>query len=96
VEKYPKLVQQIHQSGHQIGMHCYRHIPFPLEKPEILKHQLDQTQKLIASICDASPENFRAVRPPYGNFTPKTLSLLVEWCFQPVMWNCIPPHWMQP
>src|SRR5918994_7956186 len=31
VEEYPSLVKEIHQHGHQIGIHCYRHIPFQLE-----------------------------------------------------------------
>jgi peptidoglycan/xylan/chitin deacetylase (PgdA/CDA1 family) len=96
VEKCPKLVQRIHQSGHQLGIHGYRHIPFPLESKATLQSQLVQTRNRIAEICNISPEAVRAVRPPYGAFNTKTLTLLSAWDYQPVMWNCIPPHWMQP
>ena len=96
VEQFPHLVRQIHQSGHQLGIHCYRHLPFPLEHPSTLRAQLERTQNAIAEACGISPEMIRYIRPPYGAFTKRTLSLLTEWVYQLVMWNSIPPHWMQP
>ena len=96
VEQYPELVKQTHQSGHQLGIHCYRHRPFPFEKPAILRTQLELTRNTIANICNVTPDTIRNLRPPYGAFTAKTISLLTDWGFQLVMWNNIPPHWMQP
>lgn len=96
VERYPDLVKQIHQGGHQPGIHGYRHYPFPLENPSTLRAQLDRTRNAIAEICGISPETIRYVRPPYGAFTRRTLSLLTDWGYRLVMWNNIPPHWMQP
>jgi len=96
VERHPLLVKRIHQNGHQLAIHCYRHIPFPLENPDRLRSQLDRTRIAIADICGISPESIRDVRPPYGFFTAKTLSLLKDWEYQLVMWDSIPPHWMQP
>jgi len=96
VEKYPHIVKQIHREGHEIGMHGYRHNPFPMEKPATIHNQLQVTSNLIAKICDLRPEAIKYVRPPYGAFTPKTLSALENWGYHVVMWNNIPPHWMQP
>jgi len=96
VEQRPHLVRQIHQSGHQLGIHCYRHIPFPLENASTLNRQLDQSRNAIANICGVSPEIIRHVRPPYGVFTSRTLSHLTKWDYRLVMWNSIPQHWMQP
>jgi peptidoglycan/xylan/chitin deacetylase (PgdA/CDA1 family) len=96
VDKYPELVKQIHQSGHQLGIHGYRHLPFQFENPATLHAQLEHTRNLIADICGSSPELIRDLRPPYGTFTQKTISALTEWGYQLVMWNNIPPHWMQP
>jgi peptidoglycan/xylan/chitin deacetylase (PgdA/CDA1 family) len=96
VERYPHLVRDIHQSGHQLALHCYRHLPFPLENPSILRQGLDRTRHVIAEICDISPEIICDVRPPYGFFTAQTLSMLHEWEYRLVLWNSIPPHWMQP
>lgn len=96
VERDPQLVRQIHQNGHRLGIHCYRHLPFPLENPSTLHAQLERTRDAIAKACSISPETIRHVRPPYGAFTTRTLSLLEEWGYHLVMWNSIPPHWMQP
>jgi len=96
VEQHPHLVKRIHQDGHQIGIHCHRHIPFPLENASILKGQLDQSRSAIANTCGLPPESIRDVRPPYGLFTKKTLSLLTKWGYRLVMWSSIPQHWMQP
>jgi peptidoglycan/xylan/chitin deacetylase (PgdA/CDA1 family) len=96
VEQYPELVKQIHQSGHQLGIHCYRHRPFPLENPIVLRTQLDRTGNAIADICGVAPKTIRDLRPPYGAFTPKLADMLTGWGYRLVLWNNIPPHWMQP
>ena len=95
-ERHPNLVRQIHQNGHQLGIHCYRHLPFPLENPANLRAQLERTRNAIAEACGISSETIRHIRPPYGAFTTRTLSLLTGWGYRLVMWNNIPPHWMQP
>jgi len=96
VERNLNLVKQIHEGGHQIGIHCYRHIPFSFEKPDILQTQLERTRDLISQACGISTLEIRDVRPPYGLFTAKTKFMLTEWGYRLVMWNCIPPHFLQP
>ena len=96
VERYPHLVMQIHQAGDQLALHCYRHLPFPLENPDMFRAQLDRTRNVIANVCGISPETIRDVRPPYGYFTRKTLSMLNEWEYRLIIWNSIPLHFMQP
>lgn len=96
VERYPHLVKQIHQSGHQLALHCYRHVPFSFENASTLKGGLDRTRKAIASACGISPESICNVRPPYGAFTARTLSYLTDWGYRLIMWSSIPQHWMQP
>ena len=95
-EQFPQLVRQIHEGGHQLALHCHRHIPFPLENASKLKRQLDQSRTTIARACGISPASVRYIRPPYGFFTTKTLSLLHEWGYQPVLWDNMPLHFLQP
>jgi peptidoglycan/xylan/chitin deacetylase (PgdA/CDA1 family) len=95
-ERHPGLVRHIHQCGHQLALHCYRHTPFILKDPATLHEELVRTQNAIASAADLSPASIRDLRPPYGLFNMRTLSRLQEWGFRLVMWSCIPPHWMQP
>lgn len=96
VERYPYLVKQIHQSGHQLGLHCYRHIPFPMESASTLMGQLNRSRKAISNACSIPPEKIRHIRPPYGFFTAKTLSMLSEWGYQLVLWDNMPLHFIQP
>lgn len=96
VEKNQSLVKRIHAGGHVIGIHCYRHVPFSFEKQEVLQKQLERTRALISQACGIPPTELRNVRPPYGFFTAKTKSMLAEWDYHLVMWNCIPPHFSQP
>jgi len=96
VERYPDLVRQIHQNGHQSALHCYRHLPFPVEKPMTLRAGLVRAQNAIANVASVSPATIRDLRPPYGLFTERNLSQLTDWGFRLVMWSCLPPHWMQP
>lgn len=96
VKQHPHLVKQIHQSRHQLALHCYRHLPFPIENASTLKGQLIQSRDAIAHACGISPETIRYVRPPYGFFTAKTLSMLNEWGYQTVLWDNMPLHFIQP
>jgi peptidoglycan/xylan/chitin deacetylase (PgdA/CDA1 family) len=95
-ERHPELVRNIAEEGHQLALHCYRHIPFPLEDSTALRAGLVRSQNAIAGAAGISPTSIRDLRPPYGIFTSRTLSRLREWGFRLVMWSCIPPHWMQP
>ena len=96
VERHPHLVRQIHECGHQLALHCYRHLPFPMENASTLKGQLDQSRTAIANACKISPETIRHIRPPYGFFTAKTLSLLNDWGYRLVLWDNMPLHFIQP
>jgi peptidoglycan/xylan/chitin deacetylase (PgdA/CDA1 family) len=96
VERNLSVAQQIHRSGHQIGIHGYRHFPFPLENPSTLKAQLDRARNVIADACGISVEEIRDVRPPYGVFTGKILPRITDSGYRFVMWSSVPPHWLQP
>jgi peptidoglycan/xylan/chitin deacetylase (PgdA/CDA1 family) len=95
-EQHPNLVKEIHQRGHQLALHGYRHLPFPFENPAALRTQLERTRNVVADLCGMDAEQVKDLRPPYGAFSKQTLSYLTAWGYRLVMWNCIPPHWMQP
>ncbi len=96
VEKFPQPVKRIHEDGHQLALHCHRHIPFPLENASTLKRQLDQSRNAIAHACNIPPETIRHIRPPYGFFDARTLSQLNEWGYRLVLWDNMPLHFLQP
>lgn len=96
VETFPHLVGDVAAAGHQIGLHGYRHYPFPLELPQRLHRQLDRTRLLMGAACNCDPATLRDVRPPYGLFTPGILDRLIDWGYRPVLWSLVPFHWQQP
>jgi len=96
VERHPHLVKHMYHAGHQLAIHCYRHIPFTMENASTLKGHLIQSRNTLANACDISPETIRYVRPPYGFFNKKTLSILNELGFQLVLWDNMPLHFIQP
>ena len=62
-ERHPYLVKQNYDAGHQLALHCYRHIPFPMENTSTLKGQLIQSQTAIANACGIPPKTIRHIRP---------------------------------
>ncbi|MGA7934207.1 MAG: polysaccharide deacetylase family protein [Kovacikia sp.] len=96
VNRAPAIAKAIYDRGHWLGVHGYDHRSFPLLSSPELKRTLQQTQSEIASACQITPEFIRDVRPPNGLFTPKTLSLLNQWNYRPVMWSVVPEDWVTP
>jgi peptidoglycan/xylan/chitin deacetylase (PgdA/CDA1 family) len=95
-DQHSNLLREIGQCGHQLALHCYRHIPFPLERTSTLRSHLDLTRNIISQAAGVSVETLKDLRPPYGAFSKRNLAHLTEWGYRLVMWTCLPRHWMQP
>ncbi|MEL7038128.1 MAG: polysaccharide deacetylase family protein [Cyanobacteria bacterium J06592_8] len=96
VKQYPEIAQAVFQRGHWIALHGYNHQMFHQMTDEQLKQDLEQTKQEILNICDIHPNSLWDVRPPNGVFTPKTLTLLKQWGYRPVMWTVVPEDWVCP
>ena len=96
VERYGSIAQTVAQRGHWIGLHGYQHHNFPFLSPTQLQLSLSKTQQAISDTCGIDPATLRDVRPPNGIFTPKTLKLLHQWDYRPVMWSVVPEDWTRP
>lgn len=96
VQRSPHIAQQIYQQGHWLGLHGYDHRSFPGLSVEQLRQTLERTQAELMAVCPLRPDQLRDVRPPNGFFTPKTLKLLQQWHYRPVMWSVVPEDWVQP
>ncbi|MDJ1183575.1 polysaccharide deacetylase family protein [Roseofilum casamattae] len=100
VKAFPDVAKMVCDRGHWIGLHGYRHVNFPQLTPQQLYHSLQQTQQVIIDACQLEhPQGLarlRDVRPPNGIFLPRTLELLREWNYRPVMWSVVPEDWLSP
>src|SRR3989338_7213198 len=63
VEKYPQLVREIVNDGHEIGNHNYSHRHIKKMSYKELSGEIQQTNKIIQNITGTSPKFYR---PPYG------------------------------
>lgn len=84
VEKYPELVQQVHQAGHIIGNHTYTHQSLRNLNQEQLREEITKTDQLIFAITGQSPAY---VRPPRGMYGKRALFCLTQLDKLPVMWD---------
>ncbi len=86
-KKYPDLIRRIHEEGHLIGIHHYRHWPNWFSPPWKVRRQLVECQAIIAEITGERPVLYR---PPWGLFT---WSDLLQKQFRLVLWSVMAGDW---
>jgi len=84
VVKRPALARQIVSMGHTVGLHGYIHRPHPTRRKRAMIHDFDRG---MAAIADATGVEPRLHRPPYGIYSPATLSIARERGLQPLLWS---------
>lgn len=62
-ERYPDLIQRIHDEGHLIGIHNYVHKTNWLMRPATVRRQIQRTNDIIYNIIG---ERSTYYRPPWG------------------------------
>lgn len=68
VEKYPEIVKQLHEEGHLIGNHSYKHEQLSKLTMEQACTQVNRTNELIYDITGEYPSY---LRPPFGDWHDK-------------------------
>lgn len=87
VEKYPKLVEQIHADGHLIGTHSYQHVNLCNLTDEKAIEQVVKTNQVIEEVIGECPQ---FIRPPFGCWK-KDLdynTTMIE-----ILWDIDPKDW---
>ena len=96
VSKNTYIVREIHQRGHWLGLHGYKHISFTSLSRAELKKSLLSTQDAIATATNIEPNKIIDVRPPNGLFTPVILKQLNRLGYRVVMWSLVSEDWLNP
>lgn len=68
-EKFPGLVKQIADGGHEVGVHGYDHLQFFRMTPAQAFNELDRAKKLLE---DVSGQKVKGHRAPAFSITPET------------------------
>ncbi|NWQ43660.1 polysaccharide deacetylase family protein [Bacillus sp. EB106-08-02-XG196] len=71
--KYPEVVKQVADQGHEIGNHTFTHPKLSQLSIQDCLKEIEETEKLIEKMAGRKPVVFR---PPYLDYNQDTVSLL--------------------
>jgi peptidoglycan/xylan/chitin deacetylase (PgdA/CDA1 family) len=91
VEKYPDIVQRVHNEGHEIGNHTYDHHGIFYYTPEELTNEIERTDDAIERVIGERTKYFR---PPKAWITDNEKRLLKEMGYTPVLWTLNSKDWV--
>ncbi|WP_088069043.1 polysaccharide deacetylase family protein [Gottfriedia luciferensis] len=86
-EKNPAIIKRMHEEGHLIGIHNYKHICNWLLSPNALKNQIEKTANSIQKITKSEPKYYR---PPWGLIS---LPTIFNKKYQTVLWSVMAYDW---
>jgi peptidoglycan/xylan/chitin deacetylase (PgdA/CDA1 family) len=90
VARRPSLAAEIVAAGHRVELHCHRHRNQLRLTPGQL---LDDAERGRAAIEDATGQQVRDYRPPYGIFSASGLRAIRRRGWQPVLWSLWGKDW---
>jgi probable sporulation protein (polysaccharide deacetylase family) len=91
--KYPEVLKDLANRGHELGNHTYSH-PHPntLSK-EKNKEQIVKTEELVASLTGIKTDLYA---PPYGEYNNTVLLAAQELAYTTIMWSIDTIDWKRP
>jgi peptidoglycan-N-acetylglucosamine deacetylase len=84
VQRRPQLAAEIAAAGHEVALHCHRHRCLLRLTPRQVRDDLRRAQAVIA---DATGQQPRRYRPPYGMFNAAALALARAHAWEPLLWS---------
>ena len=87
IEKYPDLVYQIHNQGHELANHSYSHRPLTSLSRTQLEHEFYETNRLIKDITNIKVSFFR---PPGGKYDWRVLRMAKKYGLKTIFWDINP------
>ena len=88
-ETYDDTTRRILREGHQVAQHGYDHPQLTSLSDDGVRWQIDHTEDILNDVLGRSFTYL--VRPPYGDFNSRVLSLLdapaIIWSIDPVDWR---------
>ncbi|MCK8826255.1 polysaccharide deacetylase family protein [Natroniella acetigena] len=93
VEKFPELITEIEQRGHELGNHGFRHWhPKQLSKEELIG-LIKDNEELIVAETGYKTDLFA---PPYGEVDERIVEVAEELGYKTIMWTIDTIDWQRP
>lgn len=91
--KFPQLIKEIHQAGHQIGNHGYSHAhPNQLSQSQLVEH-IKKNEEIIFQIIGIKTNIYA---PPYGEYNKQVVKTADEMGYKLIMWSADTIDWQRP
>lgn len=90
VEKYPSVVQDIHDAGHAIGNHTYWHPELTKTGVANMVWEINKNEKAIENAIGIKTDLFRA---PYGALNEDLVKKLAELDYRGIGWSIDSEDW---
>lgn len=90
VERFPGLAREIVAAGHEVAVHCFRHVNLARRLPAETRDDLDRTAEAIR---EATGAELRRYRPPYGVLTLPALRHARRRGWETVLWRRAGRDW---
>ena len=92
VKRFPMLVRQEIEDGHEVGAHTYSHPNLTKLRSNQLEEELDKTEKEILTIAP-KPTLFR---PPGGSYNDTIIKLTRDKGYLTILWSIDTKDWRSP
>lgn len=93
MQQFGAIARRAHAEGHELANHGYHHLPLPLVPSRLIRKEVLETERLIMDVTGEKPRFFR---PPMGWFSHRSLELLMDLGYEPVIGNIHPEDSRQP
>ncbi|GAB6098839.1 hypothetical protein JCM16358_07180 [Halanaerocella petrolearia] len=93
VKKFPELVAEIKEQGHELGNHGLKHVHPKQLSEEELKSLILENQRLIQEIADYKTNLFA---PPYGEVDDRVAQIAGQIGYKTIMWSADTIDWQRP
>lgn len=90
VDKYPELVKEIAERGHEIGNHSDTHAYFTQISDSKIRTEMDSCSDKIEALTGVRPTLFR---PPYGDYNSKVVTIVRDEGYECVQWSIDSLDW---
>ncbi|KAJ3119778.1 chitin deacetylase [Nowakowskiella sp. JEL0407] len=88
--KYPKIVKQAFEEGHQVALHTYGHLNLQISPVNVIMAEMNAVAETIAEQIGVYPAY---MRPPFGSIGPREYNILHRMGFVITLWDIDTKDW---
>lgn len=84
VERFPSSLREVVSRGHQVGVHCYKHVNHLRLTPSQVLEDMNRSKEVIE---EAAGQRIKLFRPPYGRFSLSSWTEASRQGWDKVLWT---------